>query len=48
MLGSFLEGQIMTEDNKKAMYWSGGLLAALVVLVAILWTAGVFNTAAVQ
>ena len=38
----------MTEDNKKAMYWSGGLLAALVVLIAVLWAAGVLNVAPVQ
>ncbi len=38
----------MTPETKKSIYWTAGVLAALVVLVAILWVAGVFEVAPVQ
>ena len=38
----------MTEDDKKSLYWTGGTIAALVVLVAALGMAGVFSAPAVQ
>ncbi len=44
----FMEGTIMTPETKKSIYWTAGVLAALVVLVAILWVAGVFEVAPVQ
>jgi type IV secretory pathway TrbD component len=43
-----MEGTIMTPETKKSIYWTAGVLAALVVLVAILWLAGVFEVVPVQ
>lgn len=38
----------MTPENKKTTYWTGGVLAAIVVVIAILWAAGVVQTPPVQ
>jgi type IV secretory pathway TrbD component len=38
----------MTPETKKSIYWTAGVLAAFVVLVAILWLAGVFEVVPVQ
>ena len=34
----------MTEDNKKVAYWTGGILAIIVVALVVLWWAGVLTT----
>ena len=38
----------MTPENKNTMYWTGGAMAAIVALLAVLWALGVFQTAAVE
>jgi len=38
----------MAPDTKKSVYWTGGTLAAIVVIVAALWMAGVFTAPPVQ
>lgn len=35
----------MTEDNKKVWLWTGGIFAALIVVLLILWGVGVLGTA---
>lgn len=37
----------MTEDTKQSMYWTGGALAAVIVIAAVLWALGLFETTAV-
>jgi len=37
---------IMTQDDKKSAYWTGALVGALVIVIAILWAAGVFQPGA--
>jgi hypothetical protein len=38
----------MTPETKKSTLWTGGILAALIVVIAILWAAGVFQMQPVQ
>lgn len=38
----------MTEDTKKSVVWTGGAMAALIAVIAVLWAVGVFDTMAVQ
>ena len=38
-----LEVSAMTEDNKKVVYWTGGILAIIVVALVVLWWAGVLT-----
>jgi hypothetical protein len=33
----------MTQDTRKVWYWTGGVTATMVVLVVVLWLAGVFE-----
>lgn len=33
----------MTEDDKKSIYWMGGLVASLAAVVGLLWWAGLFG-----
>jgi hypothetical protein len=33
----------MTPENKKSLYWTAGILAAAIVVVAILWAVGIFQ-----
>ena len=40
--------RIMTEDNKKSIYWTGGVVVTLVVVVGLLWMAGLFGAGGVQ
>ena len=42
------EGITMTPDTKKTVYWTGGTLAAIVVIIAALWMAGIFAPPPVQ
>ncbi len=42
------DGPAMTPETKKSAYWTGGALAALVVVVAILWAAGILQTPPAQ
>jgi hypothetical protein len=37
----YVEGRKMTPENKKSMLWTGVALAAVVIVLAILWAAGV-------
>ena len=38
----------MTPETKKTAYWTGGALAALIVVLAILWAAGILQTPPTQ
>jgi hypothetical protein len=38
----------MTPETRKSTIWTGGVLAAVVVVVAVLWAAGVLETPPVQ
>ena len=38
----------MTEDNKKSLYWTGGVVVSLVAVVGLLWAAGLFEMGGVQ
>lgn len=38
----------MTEDNKKSIYWTGGMVVALTAIVGLLWLAGLFGPTGVQ
>ena len=38
----------MTPETKKVTYWTGGALAALLVVVAILWAVGILQTPPAQ
>jgi hypothetical protein len=38
----------MTQDTKKTIYWTSASMIGLVVAVAVLWFAGVFEPTAVQ
>ncbi len=38
----------MTEDNKKSIYWTGGLVVSLAAVVALLWMAGLVGAGGVQ
>ena len=42
------EDSTMTPENKSTMYWTGGAMAAIVVLIVILWAIGLFEAAPVQ
>lgn len=35
----------MTEDTRKSLYWTGGITAGLLVVLAVLWLSGVFDAA---
>ena len=37
----------MTPENKSSLYWTGGVMAAVVAAVLVLWAAGVFAGTAV-
>ena len=34
----------MTPETKKTTVWTGGILAAVIVVLVILWAVGVFQT----
>ncbi len=36
----------MTTDDKKALYWTGGVTAAIIAIVAVVWLAGGFASTA--
>lgn len=38
----------MTEDNKKAAFWTGGITTLVVLAAVALWFAGVFDVTPVQ
>ncbi len=38
----------MTKDTRKTWYWTGGVTAGVVLLLAVLWFAGVFQATPVQ
>jgi hypothetical protein len=38
----------MTPETKKTAYWTGGAMAALIVVLAILWAAGILQTPSAQ
>lgn len=38
----------MTEDTRKSLYWTSGITAGVILVVAVLWLAGVFDAVAVQ
>ena len=38
----------MTEDNKKTLLWTAGILAVLIVIFVVMWWAGVLGTTAAQ
>ena len=38
----------MTEDTKKSMIWTGGAVAAVIVIAAVLWSLGLLDNSAVQ
>ncbi len=44
----YVEGSTMTPETKKTAYWTGGALAALIVVLAILWAAGILQTPPAQ
>jgi len=33
----------MTRDDRKSIYWTGALVGAIIVVIAVLWVAGVFQ-----
>ena len=44
----YVEGSTMTPETKKTAYWTCGALAAVIVVLAILWAAGILQTPPVQ
>jgi len=38
----------MTPETKKTIYWTGGAVAALIAVLAILWAAGILPTPPAQ
>ncbi len=38
----------MTQDNKKALYWTAGGMAVLVAIVGVLWFMGMLTPPPVQ
>jgi len=38
----------MTPETRKTTVWTGGVLAAIFVVIAILWAAGILQTPPVQ
>jgi hypothetical protein len=44
----YVEGSTMTPETKKTTFWTGGALAALVVVLAILWATGILQTPPAQ
>ena len=34
----------MTHDDMKSIYWTGALVGAIVVVIAILWATGLFQS----
>ena len=38
----------MTEDNKKTLIWTAGILAVLIVIFVAMWWVGVLGTTAAQ
>jgi hypothetical protein len=38
----------MTPETKKTTIWTGGILAAVIVVIAVLWAAGIIQTQPVQ
>jgi hypothetical protein len=38
----------MTPETMKTTVWTGGVLAAVVLVIAILWAAGILQTPPVQ
>ena len=44
----YVEGSTMTPETKKSAYWTGSALAALIVVLAILWATGILQTPPAQ
>lgn len=38
----------MTTDTRKTWHWAGAVTAGVILLLAVLWFAGVFQATAVQ
>lgn len=38
----------MTEDTKKSLYWTSGITAGLILVVAVLWLTGLLDAVPVQ